>query len=112
MEGASQGRGLGISFLKHIKRCKTILYLIDSTSKDPEEEFKILQKEVKSYDPAILTKPKVVVLTKSDLVSRRIPIKLKKFILFLKKNTLFFYLILFTYLLNTGNPGILGDISI
>ncbi|HNA09168.1 MAG TPA: GTPase ObgE [Leptospiraceae bacterium] len=67
IEGASQGHGLGLSFLKHIERVKGILYLFDGSSVDIESEFKMLQNELKTYNKALLKKPSIIVLNKIDI---------------------------------------------
>lgn len=69
IEGAHEGKGLGLQFLRHIERNRIILYLIDP--EDPEVEnplgtFKTLQDELKQYSPALADKPAAVVLTKKD----------------------------------------------
>ena len=68
IEGAHEGRGLGVQFLKHIERTKVLVFLIDSTNEDPKKEYTILLNELKSYSAALGKKPKLVALTKSDLL--------------------------------------------
>ncbi len=70
IEGAHEGRGLGVQFLKHVERTKALVFLIDSTSKDPRKEYTILLNELKSYSSALGKKPKLVALTKSDLLDQ------------------------------------------
>jgi GTP-binding protein len=67
IEGASQGTGLGFSFLRHVQRCKVLLHVVDGTSEDPVGDFKILNAELKSYDEMLGRKPQVVVLNKCDI---------------------------------------------
>ncbi|MGB9591343.1 MAG: Obg family GTPase CgtA, partial [Candidatus Kryptoniota bacterium] len=69
IEGASQGKGLGFSFLKHIERTKLIAILIDSTSQNILSDIKTLRNELKSYSSKLPGKIKVIVLTKIDLLS-------------------------------------------
>lgn len=69
IEGAHKGKGLGLEFLRHIKRTKILLYLLDVTSEDLSADFKTLQKEMKLYDSELLKKPSIVVLNKIDLLS-------------------------------------------
>jgi GTP-binding protein len=69
VEGAHKGKGLGLEFLRHIKRTKILLYLLDVTSEDLTLDFKTLQKEMKLYDPTLLKQPAIVVLNKIDLLS-------------------------------------------
>ncbi len=68
IEGAHKGTGLGIQFLKHIERCKTILHLIDITSNDLEKTYNQVRNELKSYSPSLLKKKELVVLNKIDLI--------------------------------------------
>lgn len=77
IEGAHEGRGLGVQFLKHIERTKALLFLIDSTSEDPKKEYNVLLNELKSYSPALGKKHKLVALTKSDLLDPQATRKMK-----------------------------------
>ncbi|WP_243401791.1 GTPase ObgE, partial [Leptospira ellisii] len=67
IEGASMGIGLGLSFLRHIERVKGIVYLFDASSLDIEEDFKMLQNELSTYNPELLERPYLVVLNKIDV---------------------------------------------
>ncbi len=70
IEGASENRGLGHRFLRHIERCTLLMFLIDmagADERDPREDFATLKAELKAYDPALLKKPRVVVANKMDL---------------------------------------------
>jgi len=68
VEGAHEGKGLGTRFLRHIERTKVLLFLIESTSADPEGDFEKLRHELKSYSPELLKKPYMVAMSKADLV--------------------------------------------
>ena len=70
VEGAHKGVGLGIKFLKHIERCKTLLHLIDITEKDLENTYKQVKNELKSYSKDLLKKKEIIVLNKTDLVDK------------------------------------------
>ena len=70
VEGAHKGVGLGIKFLKHIERCKTLLHLIDITEKDLENTYKQVKNELKSYSKDLLKKEEIIVLNKTDLVDK------------------------------------------
>ena len=70
VEGAHKGVGLGIKFLKHIERCKTLLHLIDITEKDLESTYKQVKNELKSYSKDLLKKEEIIVLNKTDLVDK------------------------------------------
>ena len=69
IEGAHEGKGLGIEFLKHIERTSTILYMIDMASfRDPVYQFKTLQKELKVYSEKLASRDYAIALTKCDSV--------------------------------------------
>ena len=69
IEGASNGKGLGTQFLKHIERTKILVFIIDLNSEDVENEYDLLCNELKSFDERLLDKPKIILLSKLDLVS-------------------------------------------
>lgn len=79
IEGAHEGKGLGIQFLRHVERTKVLLYMIDVNAENPEEEFLTLQKELEEFNPKMLIKPKLIVLTKSDTVFEEISVEAKEF---------------------------------
>ncbi len=68
IEGASEGKGLGLKFLRHIERTKMLLFLIDASSENPYKDYKILIKELKSYSKSLLKKPHIVAISKMDLI--------------------------------------------
>ncbi|MFQ6674196.1 MAG: GTPase ObgE [Fidelibacterota bacterium] len=68
IQGASRGKGLGLQFLKHIERTSVIAILIEVTEENLETVYTNLLKEMETYDPGLLDKPRVVVLTKTDLL--------------------------------------------
>jgi len=68
IEGAHEGRGLGLRFLRHIERTRTLAYLIPLDSEDVQGEYRILMEELRSYSPELAEKPHCVVLTKLDLL--------------------------------------------
>lgn len=69
IEGASEGKGLGHKFLRHIKRTKMLLHLVSVENKDVFESYKQIRKELSSFDESLSEKREVVILSKSDLVS-------------------------------------------
>lgn len=69
IEGAHEGRGLGIEFLRHIERTSVLVVLIDATSSDWAADYRTLLTEMESYNPLLTQKPRIVVLTKMDLVA-------------------------------------------
>ncbi len=68
IEGASDGKGLGHYFLRHIERNSTLLFMIPSDSDDIVNSYKILLKELKKYNPEMLDKSRLIAITKSDLL--------------------------------------------
>ena len=69
IEGAHQGRGLGIQFLRHLERTRVLAVLVDVTSEDPARDASLVMRELGLYSDALAAKPRVVVLTKADLVA-------------------------------------------
>ena len=72
VEGAHEGVGLGIQFLKHIERCKSLLHLIDITNLDIKESYEQVKKELANYSSEMMKKKEIVVLNKTDLVDKDI----------------------------------------
>ena len=68
IEGASDGKGLGHKFLKHIERNRLLLFLIENSDLNPQQTFNALKKELKSFNPSLLLKPIILIRTKSDIV--------------------------------------------
>lgn len=68
IEGAHEGKGLGLRFLRHIERTKVLLFLIECTHEDPVGEYHKLLRELELYSPKLLEKPRLVALTKTDLL--------------------------------------------
>lgn len=69
IEGASQNRGLGFEFLRHIERTKLLMFVLDASGIDgrtPTDDFRILRQELQAYSPEMLTRPCLVVLNKVD----------------------------------------------
>ncbi len=82
IEGASQGKGLGIKFLKHIQKVDLLLHCVSSESNDPISDYKVIRKELGKYKKSLLNKTELILLTKSDLVdtkgAKELKAKLKK----------------------------------
>ena len=72
IEGASQGKGLGDDFLRHVSRCKVLLHLIDSTSSQIDTDYKLIYNELSAYNEELAQKPQIIVLTKSELADDEI----------------------------------------
>ena len=72
IEGASEGKGLGIQFLKHVKKTKILLHCIDATNLDLIATYNTVRKEFGGYDKSLLEKKEIVLITKTDLVEKDI----------------------------------------
>ena len=72
IEGASEGKGLGHRFLRHIERNSMLLFMVPSDSKDIREEYHILLSELEKYNPEMLDKQRILVITKSDLLDEEL----------------------------------------
>ncbi len=80
VEGAHEGVGLGIKFLKHIERCRTLLHLIDVNEKDLIKNYKQVRTELKKYSKDLIKKEELVVFNKVDLIDeKKLEEKIKKF---------------------------------
>ena len=78
IEGAAEGKGLGIRFLRHVERNSVLLFLIPADSKDIREEFKILLNELRQYNPELLDKKRLLTISKSDLLDDELKAAIKK----------------------------------
>lgn len=78
IEGAHEGRGLGLRFLRHIERNSMLLFMIPADSKDIAKEYKILLKELKMYNPELLDKERILAVTKSDMLDAELESMLKR----------------------------------
>jgi GTP-binding protein len=72
IEGASHGRGLGIKFLKHVKRTKILVHCISAESENIAEDYRIIRKELETYDSEFKKKSELLLLTKTDLFDKKI----------------------------------------
>ncbi len=66
IEGASEGKGLGDAFLRHVERTSVLLHLIDVYEEKPDEQYKIIREELKKYQPELLDRPEIIALTKTE----------------------------------------------
>ncbi|MEA2113260.1 MAG: GTPase ObgE [Patescibacteria group bacterium] len=70
IEGASDNKGLGIKFLRHIERTKTLFHLISAESPEPARDYQIIRNELKAYNKELLDKTEYIFLSKSDAVAQ------------------------------------------
>jgi GTP-binding protein len=86
--GASEGKGLGDRFLKHIERCGVLLHLIDTTAEDVVENYRIIRAELAGYSAELLEKPELLALNKIDaLTEKEVQKKMTQLKKFLKKSS-------------------------
>lgn len=84
VEGAHKGTGLGIQFLKHIERCKSLLHMIDITNNDIKSSYKKVKNELKNYSSKLSQKRELIILNKTDLIDKN---EVKKIINDFSKST-------------------------
>jgi len=77
IKGASEGKGLGLRFLRHIERNSVLLFLVPADSNDINTEYKILLKELEKYNPELLDKNRILAITKSDLLDEELMQEIK-----------------------------------
>lgn len=78
IEGASQGKGLGIRFLRHIERNAVLLFMIPADSRDIQKEYEILLNEIEQYNSELMDKPRVLAITKSDMLDEELKSEISK----------------------------------
>ncbi len=70
IEGASEGRGLGIQFLAHVERCKVLLHLVDGTSSTITKDYRTIVHELEAYSDILGDKPRILALNKCDALDK------------------------------------------
>ncbi len=83
IEGAGDGAGLGHQFLRHVERCRLLVHMVDvsgSEGRDPEEDFRIINRELKKFNPELAERPMIVAGNKCDLTDDETVEKFRKFI--------------------------------
>ena len=78
IEGASEGKGLGIRFLRHIERNSILLFLVPADSDDIHQEYKILLNELQKYNPELLDKSRILAISKSDMLDDELMAEIEK----------------------------------
>jgi len=78
IEGASEGKGLGTKFLKHIERTKILFHFVAADSADPVLDYQTVRNELGTYNPLLLEKPEYIFISKSDTASPEIILEIKK----------------------------------
>jgi GTP-binding protein len=78
IEGAAEGRGLGIRFLKHIERNSLLLFMVPADSADIKKEYEVLLNELQKYNPELLDKKRILAISKSDMLDDELKEALKQ----------------------------------
>jgi len=78
IEGAHEGKGLGLRFLRHIERNPVLLFIVPSDSKDIRQEYDILVNELAQYNPELLDKKRILGISKSDLLDKELMEEVRK----------------------------------
>jgi GTP-binding protein len=78
IEGAAEGKGLGIRFLRHIERNSLLLFLVPADSKDIKSEYEILLNELRKYNPELLDKKRLLAISKMDMLDDELLMEMKK----------------------------------
>lgn len=78
IEGAAEGKGLGIRFLRHIERNSLLLFLIPADAKDIKKEYEVLLNELKKYNPELLDKKRLLAISKSDMLDEELMEEMKR----------------------------------
>lgn len=78
IEGAHEGKGLGIRFLRHIERNSLLLFLVPADSEDIHKEYQVLLNELKQYNPELLDKDRILAISKSDMLDEELTEEIKK----------------------------------
>ena len=78
IEGAAEGKGLGLRFLRHIERNSLLLFLVPADAKDITKEFEILLNELRKYNPELLDKKRLLAISKSDMLDEELKEAIKK----------------------------------
>ena len=74
IEGASEGAGLGHDFLRHVERCRLLVHVVDasgSEGRDPVDDFRVINAELREYEPELAERPQIVVANKCDLIGEQ-----------------------------------------
>ncbi len=78
IEGAHEGKGLGLRFLRHIERNSVLLFMVPADAKDIKKEYEVLLNELKQYNQELLDKERILAITKSDLLDEELKAEIKK----------------------------------
>jgi GTP-binding protein len=78
IEGAHEGKGLGLRFLRHIERNSTLLFMVPADSEDINKEYHVLLNELKQHNPELLDKERILAISKSDMLDEELKVEIEK----------------------------------
>lgn len=78
IEGASEGRGLGLRFLRHIERNAVLLFLVPADAADIAAEYRVLLNELEQFNPQLMDKPRILAISKSDMLDDELTAEIKR----------------------------------
>ena len=78
IEGAAEGKGLGFKFLRHVKRTKILAHLVSFENENPMEVYKVVRNELEKYNPELVEKQEIIILTKTDVADPKTVEKVTK----------------------------------
>lgn len=78
IEGAAEGKGLGLRFLRHIERNSTLLFMVPADSENIKKEYEVLLGELQKYNPELLDKERVLAISKSDMLDQELIDEMEK----------------------------------
>ncbi len=78
IEGAAEGKGLGLRFLRHIERNSILLFMVSAEAEDVVKEYNILLGELEKYNPFLMQKDRILAITKCDIIDKETQTKIKK----------------------------------
>jgi GTP-binding protein len=78
IEGAHEGKGLGLRFLRHIERNSILLFMVPADSDDIHQEYKVLLNELRQYNPELLDKHRLLAITKSDMIDEELQTEIEE----------------------------------
>lgn len=78
IEGASEGKGLGVRFLRHIERNSILLFMVAADSENIENDYKILLDELRRYNPELLSKKRILAISKADIIDEELMAEMEK----------------------------------
>ncbi len=78
IEGAHEGKGLGLRFLRHIERNSLLLFMVPCDADDIADEYRILLRELQQYNPELLDKQRILAISKADMIDDELKVEIER----------------------------------